>query len=335
MLTRHALARASRKQPCPVCGKPDWCSLSPDGAIAICMRQPSAHETHNGGYLHQLTSPTVAPARRPAAPPAPPPAPATQFRAEAAHVDAIYRALLREQLRLSDAHREKLLARGLAPAEIAARGYASTPGREEAAQLTETLAHLDLRGVPGFYRERGQWRMVNAAPGYFVPYRDERGRVAAMQYRLDEPLNGGQTKYLWFSSPPERYPEGTSSGAPVHVSRPELLPEAREVTLTEGALKADVASFFLKAPVIAAAGVTLFGRHIGDRLRHLAPQLHTVYVAFDLDWKSNEAVKRALFRVLEELERARFAARLRAWPPHMGKGIDDYLLTAARGGDAA
>jgi hypothetical protein len=332
MLIRHALARASRKQPCPVCGKPDWCSLSRDGTIAICMRRPSAHATQNGGYLHQLAAPS-APPRRPVAPSS---SPATAApRADADHIDTVYGAMLCEQLQLCDAHREKLLARGLTPAEIAARGYASTPGREEAAQLTETLAHLDLRGVPGFYRERGQWRMVNAAPGYFVPYRDERGRVAAMQYRLDEPLNGGQTKYLWFSSPPERYPEGTSSGAPVHVSRPELLPEAREVTLTEGALKADVASFFLKAPVIAAAGVTLFERHIGDRLRHLAPQLHTVYVAFDLDWKSNEAVKRALFRVLEELERARFAARLRAWPPHMGKGIDDYLLTAARGGDAA
>jgi len=330
MLTRHTLVRASRKQPCPVCGKPDWCSLSLNGEIAICMRRTSERATQNGGYLHRLANPT-APRRRasPLLSPAPP-AP----RADADHIDAIYRALLREQLQLSDAHREKLLARGLTPAEIEQRGYASTPGREVAAQLTETLAHLGLRGVPGFYRERGRWRMVNAAPGYFVPYRDERGRVAAMQYRLDEPLNGGQTKYLWFSSPPERYPEGTSSGAPVHYSRPELLHDAREVTLTEGALKSDVASFFLNSPVIAAAGVTLFGRDFGDRLRQLAPKLHTVYVAFDLDWKSNETVKRALFRLLEELERARFAARLRAWPPHMGKGIDDYLLSVAKGGQA-
>jgi len=328
------LVRVSRKQPCPVCGKPDWCSLSRDGEIAICMRVASGHETQNGGHLHQLAA---APRPRRAAPsPMPISSPATMpTRASVDHINAIYRVMLREHLRLSDAHREKLVARGLSPAEITARGYASTPDREQAARIASALTPLDLRGVPGFYRPRDHWEMVNAAAGYFVPYRDESGRVAAMQYRLDQPINNGKTKYLWFSSPPGQYPNGATSGAPLHCARPDLLAAAREVTLTEGAIKADVAAFFMAAPVIAAAGVTLFGHNFGDRLKQIAPQLRTVHVAFDLDWKTKDTVKRALFRLLEELERARFVARLRAWPAHLGKGIDDYLLTVARGGQAA
>ncbi len=326
------LARASRKQPCPVCGKPDWCSLSRDGEIAICMRKVSGHPTQNGGHLHHLAAP-AAPSRPAARSPIPQPAP--QPRASAEHINTVYGVMLRDLLKLSDTHREKLRARGLSLAEIEARGYVSTPGREAAAEIARALSKHDLRGVPGFYLERDRWQMVGVAPGYFVPYRDECGRVAAMQYRIERPLNGGKTKYLWLSSPPGQYPHGTSSGAPLHCARPELLAGAREITITEGALKGDVASFLMGAPVVAAAGVTLFGRNIGDRLRQIAPQLRTVYVGFDLDWKSNEAVKRALFRLMEELERARFSARLRAWPSHLGKGIDDYLLSVARGGQAA
>jgi len=326
------LARVSHKQPCPICGKPDWCSISRDGEIAICMRNPSEHGTQNGGYLHQL-GPAIRPARCGA--PSPITSPADPPRATADTIHAVYTTLLRERLQLSEAHRAKLIARGLTPAEIAARGYASTPAREQAARIVGALSHLDLPGVPGFYKARDAWQMVSVAPGYFVPYRDECGRVAGMQYRLDQPINGGKTKYLWFSSPPGQYANGATSGAPLHCARLELLAGAREVTLTEGAIKADVAAFFMGAPVIAAAGVTLFGRNIGDRLRRIAPQVRTVFVAFDLDWKSNETVRRALFRLIEELERARFSVRLRAWPAQLGKGIDDYLLSVSRGGQAA
>ncbi len=47
--------RVTKKNPCPVCEKPDWCVVSDNGQLAICMRVPSDRETKNGGYLHRLT----------------------------------------------------------------------------------------------------------------------------------------------------------------------------------------------------------------------------------------------------------------------------------------
>jgi hypothetical protein len=38
--------------PCPVCGKPDWCGISADGCIAVCMRIQSSRPSRNGGWTH-------------------------------------------------------------------------------------------------------------------------------------------------------------------------------------------------------------------------------------------------------------------------------------------
>jgi len=52
--------RVSRREPCRICGKPDWCSLSADGKVAICMRnhEGSIRATRNQGFLHRLTDST-------------------------------------------------------------------------------------------------------------------------------------------------------------------------------------------------------------------------------------------------------------------------------------
>ncbi|QDU34897.1 hypothetical protein KS4_29740 [Poriferisphaera corsica] len=51
------LVRVGRGHPCPICGKPDWCSVSNDGQVCICMRvsEGCVLETRNNGFLHKLT----------------------------------------------------------------------------------------------------------------------------------------------------------------------------------------------------------------------------------------------------------------------------------------
>jgi len=50
------MKRVTKDNPCPICGKPDWCGYSEDGAVAVCMRTPegSIRAARNGGFVHRL-----------------------------------------------------------------------------------------------------------------------------------------------------------------------------------------------------------------------------------------------------------------------------------------
>ncbi len=61
------MIRVSRKSPCPICSKPDWCTISADGAIAVCMRVESDRMAKNGGFIHRITDAPI----RPLPPPRP------------------------------------------------------------------------------------------------------------------------------------------------------------------------------------------------------------------------------------------------------------------------
>jgi hypothetical protein len=62
------MRRVDRRNPCPVCGKPDWCGTSEDGGVAVCMRVRSATEAKNGGWVH-IVHGRVLPVRRATGPP--------------------------------------------------------------------------------------------------------------------------------------------------------------------------------------------------------------------------------------------------------------------------
>jgi len=51
------MERVTRSRPCPVCGKPDWCLVAPDGSAAICPRvkEGALRKCGDAGYLHILT----------------------------------------------------------------------------------------------------------------------------------------------------------------------------------------------------------------------------------------------------------------------------------------
>ena len=45
---------ATHRERCPICDKPDWCSVSDDGAACVCMRVEGDRQVKNGGWLHRL-----------------------------------------------------------------------------------------------------------------------------------------------------------------------------------------------------------------------------------------------------------------------------------------
>ena len=55
-MSQPQMIRVSRERPCPVCGKPDWCLVSPDGRAAICPRtsKGSLRDLGEAGFLHRL-----------------------------------------------------------------------------------------------------------------------------------------------------------------------------------------------------------------------------------------------------------------------------------------
>lgn len=63
--TRSKIMRVSRAHPCPICGKPDWCTYTEDGRLAFCMRVESDRTAGNGAYVHVLRADTPALPRRP------------------------------------------------------------------------------------------------------------------------------------------------------------------------------------------------------------------------------------------------------------------------------
>ena len=61
-------SRVSTDRPCPICGKPDWCTITPDGTAACCMRTRNDKPAKNGGNMHQLAErvPTTCQSEKPA-----------------------------------------------------------------------------------------------------------------------------------------------------------------------------------------------------------------------------------------------------------------------------
>jgi hypothetical protein len=294
-----------------------------DGSAAVCLKVTSDKPVTwgLGGWWHFYDAPRTthyAPTTQAAVPIIETP------RAPVESRDAIYSRLI-SSLTLRFEHARALHARGLSNAAISATGYVSTPTEAEARRIVESLDDCDLRGVPGFYRESGKWRMsMSRMPaGILIPYRDTRRRIQALQVRPD--VSHG-AKYFWLSSKDKG--SGASPGSPVHFAKSHLLRDASEVIVTEGGLKAEVIAHLSGVPVIGVAGVSTFGADFGAHLRETFQSLQRIIIAYDRDLLENPNVKQALLRLMAQLETARFRVSVRMWQPP-AKGYDDYLLEQA------
>lgn len=312
-IERDRFRRVSRKRPCEICGHSDWCTFTEN--LAFCMRDShgSFKTARNGAHIHRLNEYRWTTIVRRV------PEPIQRCVATEDHRHRVYTSLLLA-LGLSTRHLKSLLERGFDSRTIHENGYASAPTEDRGNQVSGSLENLGLGDIPGFYKSGDRWRLVKMPPGLLIPVRNERGQSCGIQIRLDN--FSGSGRYIWLSS--AKKPCGTSSRAPLHWSTPGLLADANEVLLTEGALKGDAISYFLSAPVIAAAGVSLFGRGFGAKLKADHPKI-TAIICFDSDWRSKPQVKDALIGLQRQLTASGVPWKVRVWPTDY-KGYDDCLF---------
>lgn len=316
---------------CPVCGHKDNCSVSEDRTRAYCRRTASKHQGRDGGYLHILVD-TPRTSHAPQPPPQKQAAPI--IVADEARRHSVYTAFLRS-LSLSAAHHADLARRGLSDEAIKGCLFRSAPTKEDAAEIARALAQdCDLSRVAGFFKEQGRWRTVWMDESILIPVRDQQARIVALMRRRTRMRPGEKGKYIWFASGEDRDGKpregGASSGSPSNFANAHMMKDAHEVTLVEGVLKSILASHFLHQPTIGNSP-SGFGANFAATLKADFPQLRTVFCAFDSDLSINIHVRSALFRLVEQLEKARFDVRIRTWPDRW-KGIDNYLLAVSQGG---
>lgn len=353
--------RATRRNPCPVCGAKKYCQVTRDGRLAHCMKESvgAVKRAKDGGYVHILIADSLrsdfprAKAvsqindRQPrGALKSTPLAPLEIRHAAYSRLLALSPASCYAR-ELVTAAPDGLLARGLLPQD-ALRFGALPPRVSERDVLARAVSfHIEkafpeharahegcgIIGVPGFWLKRGTRAKLGRdydykQPALIIPFRNEQGLIQACQLRFA----GAKGGYHWLSTPEDRLdrePFGTSSGCPLHWTRPPAqLVGGKDlpILVTEGALKAEV-FVRLRPPMraVATAGAGVAHTEIIRALRG-----RDVVLGFDSDYKRNAQVCRQLGKLIVELEQdallrePKNRTSIVVWEG--AKGIDDAVL---------
>ncbi|MFG0333747.1 MAG: DUF3854 domain-containing protein, partial [Maioricimonas sp. JB049] len=198
--------------------------------------------------------------------------------------------------------------------------YRTLPGKGRASIVGQLIADgLEplMATVPGFVvREHdGQWYWtLSGKAGLLIPARDHEGRIVGLKIRAD--ATGTGSRYRWMTSKPDG---GVGPGSPLHY--PLFDGDRSTLRITEGELKADVATFRTGIQTIALPGVGSW-----QRAAKACEGATTVVVAFDADARHNPGVAAALENVVGDLRDKGFSVQLDTWDSEHGKGIDDVLL---------
>jgi hypothetical protein len=348
--------RVSRKRPCLICGKPDWCSRTANDSISFCARVTAGADRLSrkerwGVFYHDRTlldNPFWKTNE-----------PRQFYKKQIEEIqpapleirDFIYASLLR----LSPASKYECLTlgqkglreRGLEGfSDYGAIPCSASDRRDLAAQVRLLLNQnfpafvrenpRGLAHVPGFWiNDSGDaclWSEKDFnRPMLLIPYRNPWGKIQSCQIRFSGLINPAQKRYLWLSLSSM---QSAGSGTPIHYANwrdfgADCLD--RPVLVTEGALKADVvAKFCPQFLTIANSGVGCAHDLIARITRG-----KKVCLAFDNDYHENPAVIRHLAKLIlliSEFEDSKSINKnivILIWEQRF-KGIDDALLNAAK-----
>lgn len=324
-MTRAWLA-VTAIEPCSICGKPDWCSRSSDGSMDICRRMDRgdgrARKDKGGAdYWVYRVDGTVSgqthDARTDTAPP-------KAKRSNDVELDRVYSALL-ARCPISDAHRQSLRDRGLSDQRVAEGSYGTLQikARSRVAKSLLQLFGQDLLvRVPGFGWKNGSsgpYFTVFGAAGMMIPVRSADGLIVAVKIRADEAPKG--SRYTYISSARHG---GPGPGAPDHY--PLGWQNLRgPVRITEGELKADVATAKSGTATIGVAGI---GRLPG-LVATIGSLSRSIVLAPDADATTNAHVARSVHEAISRLRAQELDYAVETWPHTSGKGIDDALAAGA------
>ena len=345
--------RVSRKRPCFVCGKPDWCSRTANDSISFCARVTAGADRLSrkerwGVFYHDrelLNQPFWKRSE-----------PRNLFKPQAEEIhlapleirDFIYSSMLR----LSPASDYDCLAvgaKGLRERALenfddyGALPYSASERKDLTARLRLLLNQnfpafvrknpLGIGHVPGFWIDgKGEVNLWHTQdypqPLLVIPYRNPTGKIQACQIRFTGALKANKKRYLWLSLPKLN---SAGSGTPLHYAgwrhfgRENF--SSLPVLVTEGALKADVvAKLRTEFFAIANGGVSCSHDLIVNVSRG-----KTLYLAFDSDFSENLAVVRQLARLLKlrlddnRNNQSSAATKILVWA-RTEKGVDDALL---------
>lgn len=338
--------RVNRKRLCRICGKPDWCSFTPDEKTSFCARVVEGADrvsrTGWGVFYHEKSLFPVEPFAFPRRPP--------PKKAELAPLeirDFAYRKLIE----LAPAINSKEIIDG--PKGLRARkildfeNYGALPQtqterREIAKQIRQFInskfpdfvrrQKSSVVGLPGFWLDDGGkiqlWSEKDyACPMMLIPYRDPEGLIQACQIRFMNSAKATENapRYVWLSTPEKS--DGIGCGSPIHFTNRKGVSSDKPILITEGALKAETAQVFKPDFfVIASGGITCSHDEIIS-----AARFRQVFIGFDGDYIENHYVGRAFAKLMSarynDAKKYKYnpAINILTWERGV-KGIDDALL---------
>jgi hypothetical protein len=337
--------RVSKRSPCRICGKPDWCSTTKDHNIAFCARSSTnADRLSDKGwgifYSERRRASRAAYIQ-----------PQKQLsRSKSTSVasveirNKIYQRLIKlsplpeNTIRISSngllpKHFHGVERCGILPKSVVER-------HELVRSLIEALSKEarvipTFNGVPGFWQgSNGRLRLGSNFDFYddllLIPFLDSNGLIQACQMKAIGETKNTPGKYQWLSSIGKR--KGCSSGTPLHHEGSVRFraKTTKTVLVTEGVLKAVAAQRFLPDRyVVASGGVATSHREIVKIARQ-----KILEIAFDADCFTNPHVARALASLIAFRKREQQflscdkQTKIIAWDRRF-KGIDDALIAGA------
>lgn len=239
------------------------------------------------------------------------------------------------QLGLETKHRQNLRNRGLSDAIISGNMYRSIPTawRDQQRVINYLSSRYDLSGIPGFYTKDMKWRMAGCRySGILIPVCAQDNQIQGLQIRLDEPPpkiitnpDGSKTekkgdRFRWFSTGGKYYENGTGISSYIHIAGDT---NCDTLHITEGPMKADVASFLSDGELFIGLTGVQNVRYLADVVAQLRP--NRIVECIDMDVRSNPHVQRAQSKIRSICMPLCDDYRPFTWPVEQ-KGIDDWLL---------